>query len=175
MNNKYIECFNKYKHIVIDRISKICPEYLNDSDFVQDVYVEVIDYIKNNKSYNNVSSHLKAPYIHNKVNAIINSLLKNRNKENNYPGYDEVLVDIDFENRVTDELLKESISNVLKTLTSREEKVLKLRFGLENGIPMTYKQLSKQFNVTTERIRQIEAKAVRKLRHPDRVKYIQWF
>ena len=175
MNNDYIEYFNKYNYIVTDKISKICPEYLNDSDFIQDVYVEVIDYIKNNEAYNNVSSYLKANYIHGKINSIIKSLLKNKNKENIYTDYDEVLLDTDFENRVTDRLLKEIISNVLKTLTSREEKVLKLRFGLENNIPMSYNQIANHFNVSRERIRQIEAKALRKLRHSNRLKHIQGF
>ena len=63
-------------------------------------------------------------------------------------------------------LLKEQLSGVLKTLTPREEKVLRLRFGLEDGRPRTLEEVGKEFNVTRERIRQIEAKALRKLRHP---------
>ena len=65
-------------------------------------------------------------------------------------------------------LLKEQLSEVLKTLTPREEKVLSLRFGLEDGNPKTLEEVGKEFNVTRERIRQIEAKALRKLRHPSR-------
>ncbi len=65
-------------------------------------------------------------------------------------------------------LLKEQLSGVLKTLTPREEKVLRLRFGLEDGRPRTLEEVGKEFNVTRERIRQIEAKALRKLRHPSR-------
>ena len=57
---------------------------------------------------------------------------------------------------------------VLDTLTEREQKVLKLRFGLEDGRPRTLEEVGKQFHVTRERIRQIEAKALRKLRHPSR-------
>ncbi len=63
-------------------------------------------------------------------------------------------------------LLKEQLADVLKTLTPREEKVLRLRFGLEDGRPRTLEEVGKEFNVTRERIRQIEAKALRKLRHP---------
>ena len=63
-------------------------------------------------------------------------------------------------------LLKEQLAEVLKTLTPREEKVLRLRFGLEDGRPRTLEEVGKEFNVTRERIRQIEAKALRKLRHP---------
>lgn len=65
-------------------------------------------------------------------------------------------------------LLKEQLLNVLVTLTPREEKVLRLRFGLDDGRARTLEEVGKEFNVTRERIRQIEAKALRKLRHPDR-------
>ena len=72
-------------------------------------------------------------------------------------------------------LLKEQLAEVLKTLTPREEKVLKLRFGLEDGNPKTLEEVGKEFNVTRERIRQIEAKALRKLRHPSRSKKLKDF
>ena len=65
-------------------------------------------------------------------------------------------------------LLREQLSDVLSTLTPREEKVLRLRFGLEDGRSRTLEEVGKEFNVTRERIRQIEAKALRKLRHPSR-------
>ena len=65
-------------------------------------------------------------------------------------------------------LLKEQINQVLSTLTEREEQVLRLRFGLEDGRSRTLEEVGKKFNVTRERIRQIEAKALRKLRHPNR-------
>ncbi len=65
-------------------------------------------------------------------------------------------------------LLKEQINQVLSTLTDREEKVLRLRFGLEDGRSRTLEEVGQRFNVTRERIRQIEAKALRKLRHPNR-------
>ena len=72
-------------------------------------------------------------------------------------------------------LLKEQLAEVLKTLTPREEKVLALRFGLDNGNPKTLEEVGKEFNVTRERIRQIEAKALRKLRHPSRSKKLKDF
>lgn len=72
-------------------------------------------------------------------------------------------------------LLKEQLSGVLKSLTPREEKVLRLRFGLEDGRPRTLEEVGKEFNVTRERIRQIEAKALRKLRHPSRSKKLRDF
>ena len=65
-------------------------------------------------------------------------------------------------------MLKEQLAEVLSTLTPREEKVLRLRFGLEDGRSRTLEEVGKEFNVTRERIRQIEAKALRKLRHPSR-------
>ncbi|MBR2902020.1 MAG: RNA polymerase sigma factor RpoD [Clostridia bacterium] len=70
-------------------------------------------------------------------------------------------------------LLKEQISDVLKSLTPREEKVLRLRFGLDDGKARTLEEVGKEFNVTRERIRQIEAKALRKLRHPSRAKKLK--
>ena len=72
-------------------------------------------------------------------------------------------------------LLKEQLSEVLDTLTPREEKVLRLRFGLEDGRSRTLEEVGREFNVTRERIRQIEAKALRKLRHPSRSKKLKDF
>jgi len=70
-------------------------------------------------------------------------------------------------------LLKEQLKEVLDTLTDREEKVLRLRFGLDDGRARTLEEVGKEFNVTRERIRQIEAKALRKLRHPSRSKKLK--
>ncbi len=70
-------------------------------------------------------------------------------------------------------LLKEQLINVLDTLTEREEKVLRLRFGLDDGRARTLEEVGKEFQVTRERIRQIEAKALRKLRHPSRSKKLK--
>ncbi|MDD2413751.1 MAG: RNA polymerase sigma factor RpoD [Eubacteriaceae bacterium] len=70
-------------------------------------------------------------------------------------------------------LLKEQLMDVLNTLTDREEKVLRLRFGLDDGRARTLEEVGKEFNVTRERIRQIEAKALRKLRHPSRSKKLK--
>ncbi|MBR5271302.1 MAG: RNA polymerase sigma factor RpoD, partial [Clostridia bacterium] len=72
-------------------------------------------------------------------------------------------------------LLKEQLGDVLKTLTPREAKVLSLRFGLEDGRQRTLEEVGKEFDVTRERIRQIEAKALRKLRHPSRSKKLRDF
>ncbi len=72
-------------------------------------------------------------------------------------------------------LLKEEIAAALNTLTPREAKVLSLRFGLEDGHPRTLEEVGKEFNVTRERIRQIEAKALRKLRHPNRSRRLKDF
>ena len=70
-------------------------------------------------------------------------------------------------------LLREQLCNVLHTLTPREEQVIKLRFGLEDGRPRTLEEVGRQFQITRERIRQIEAKALRKLRHPSRSKTLK--
>jgi len=72
-------------------------------------------------------------------------------------------------------LLKEQLMSVLSTLTPREEKVLRLRFGIEDGRTRTLEEVGREFNVTRERIRQIEAKALRKLRHPSRSKRLRDF
>ena len=72
------------------------------------------------------------------------------------------------EEYATNEMLKDEISEVLLTLTEREEKVIRLRFGLEDGKSRTLEEVGQMFGVTRERIRQIEAKALRKLRHPSR-------
>ena len=75
----------------------------------------------------------------------------------------------------TQALLKEELAEALATLTPREEKVLDLRFGLTDGHPRTLEEVGKEFKVTRERIRQIEAKALRKLRHPNRSKKLRDF
>ena len=72
-------------------------------------------------------------------------------------------------------VLKEQILGVLDTLTPREEKVLRLRYGIDDGKIRTLEEVGKEFNVTRERIRQIEAKALRKLRHPSRSKKLKDF
>ena len=73
------------------------------------------------------------------------------------------------------EMLKEEIGDVLLTLTEREEQVLRLRFGLDDGSPKTLEEVGQMFGVTRERIRQIEAKALRKLRHPSRSRKLKDF
>ena len=72
-------------------------------------------------------------------------------------------------------LLKEQLMDVLNSLTPREAKVLRLRYGLDDGKARTLEEVGKEFNVTRERIRQIEAKALRKLRHPSRSKRLKDF
>jgi len=76
---------------------------------------------------------------------------------------------------VSSTMLKETLLGVLNSLTPREEKVLRLRYGVDDGRPRTLEEVGKEFNVTRERIRQIEAKALRKLRHPSRSKHLKDF
>jgi len=72
-------------------------------------------------------------------------------------------------------LLKGKLQDVLCSLTARERKILELRFGLVDGYARTLEEIGKQFKVTRERIRQIEAKGLRKLRHPTRIRHLQGF
>lgn len=76
---------------------------------------------------------------------------------------------------VSSELLKDALQEVLETLSPREKKVLMMRFGLEDGKPKTLEEVGKEFKVTRERIRQIEAKAIRKLKHPTRARKLRDF
>ena len=76
---------------------------------------------------------------------------------------------------VSTTMLKETLLSVLNSLTPREEKVLRLRYGVDDGRPRTLEEVGREFNVTRERIRQIEAKALRKLRHPSRSKKLKDF
>ncbi|MGL6056992.1 MAG: sigma-70 family RNA polymerase sigma factor, partial [Culicoidibacterales bacterium] len=75
----------------------------------------------------------------------------------------------------TNEVLKEQIRDVLERLTDREERVLRLRFGLDDGRTRTLEEVGQEFGVTRERIRQIEAKALRKLRNPSKSKHLKDF
>jgi len=72
-------------------------------------------------------------------------------------------------------LLKDKLTDVLSSLSERERKVLELRFGLGDGYPRTLEEVGRQFKVTRERIRQIEAKALRKMRHPTRIRQLHGF
>jgi RNA polymerase primary sigma factor len=72
-------------------------------------------------------------------------------------------------------LLKDRLKEVLTTLTEREQEVLTLRFGLHDGYSRTLEEVGRKFNVTRERIRQIEAKALRKMRHPTRIRKLEGF
>ena len=82
---------------------------------------------------------------------------------------------ISLYDRVSKELLRDALSEVLETLTPREKKVLEMRFGLKDGKIKTLEEVGREFKVTRERIRQIEAKAVRKLRHPTRARKLKDF
>ena len=116
----------------------------------------------------------------NKVKKVQSQLLHQNGHE---PSADEIAAEIDMPvdkvreimrvahapaDAASHTMLREQLSDVLSTLTPREAKVLKLRFGLEDGRSRTLEEVGKEFNVTRERIRQIEAKALRKLRHPSR-------
>ena len=68
----------------------------------------------------------------------------------------------------TDTLMREQLEEVMATLTDRDQQVIRMRFGLEDGHPRTLEEVGREFHVTRERIRQIESKALRKLRHPSR-------
>ena len=70
-------------------------------------------------------------------------------------------------------MLREQLINILHKLTPREEKVLRLRYGIDDGRPRTLEEVGHEFNVTRERIRQIEAKALKKLRHPSKSKKLK--
>jgi RNA polymerase primary sigma factor len=82
----------------------------------------------------------------------------------------DIISPVDAASRV---MLREQLSNVLDTLSARESSVLRLRFGVDDGHSRTLEEVGKAFNVTRERIRQIEAKALRKLRHPSRSKKLR--
>ncbi len=90
----------------------------------------------------------------------------------------EILKDNNFkepEERLIDESLKETISKSLETLSEKEQKVIKLRYGLDGVDPLSLKEIGKRFNLTKERIRQIEKKAIRRLRHPSRSQALKAF
>jgi len=90
----------------------------------------------------------------------------------------EILKDSNFkepEERLIDESLKETISKSLETLSEKEQKVIKLRYGLDGVDPLSLKEIGKRFNLTKERIRQIEKKAIRRLRHPSRSQALKAF
>ena len=89
--------------------------------------------------------------------------------------YDEGYSKDDVYDSAEYSMLKDQLNEVLATLTDREQEVLRLRFGLDDGRQRTLEEVGEQFNVTRERIRQLEAKALRKLRHPTRSKRLRDF
>ena len=92
---------------------------------------------------------------------------------------EEEPADDDFFDKVLDDIsqqeLRERIHTVLSTLTEKEQKVISMRYGFDDGKEKTLEEVGIEFNVTRERIRQIESKALKKLRHPSRTKRLQWF
>ena len=80
-----------------------------------------------------------------------------------------------LEDAVSDNLMREQLREALDALGDRESRVLRLRYGLDDGHPQTREEVGKVFGVTRERIRQIEAKAIRKLRHPDRSGHLRYY
>ena len=109
----------------------------------------------------------------NKVKKVSSQLLHENGHE---PSAEEIAERLDMPVDKVREIMRVAQEPVsLETLTPREEKVLRLRFGLEDGRPRTLEEVGKEFNVTRERIRQIEAKALRKLRHPSRSKKLRDF
>lgn len=78
----------------------------------------------------------------------------------------ELISEEDVEENISDIMMHEQLLEVLETLTEREQRVLELRYGLKGGAPKTLEEVGAAFNVTRERVRQIESKALRKLRHP---------
>ena len=104
--------------------------------------------------------------------------LQSKVGDNDDAKYGDFIPDASAENpseQTAHSMLQERLKDVLTTLTDRERQVLDYRFGLTNGASCTLEEVGKQFNVTRERIRQIEAKALRKLRHPSRLKKLEGF
>ena len=104
--------------------------------------------------------------------------LQSKVGDNDDAKYGDFIPDTSAENpseQTAYSMLRERLKDILTTLTDRERQVLDYRFGLTNGAPCTLEEVGKQFNVTRERIRQIEAKALRKLRHPSRLKKLEGF
>ena len=92
------------------------------------------------------------------------------------PNVKDIVEEEDYSNipkSVTNYFRKQEIEKVLATLSEREQKIIRLRFGIDSGYPRTLEEVGKMFNVTRERVRQIEAKAIRKLRHPSRTKMLK--
>ena len=93
--------------------------------------------------------------------------------ENEEDFYSDIESNITYSEKAEDNLIRKNIDDILKTLTEREQKILTMRFGLDGGNPKTLEDVGRKFDVSRERIKQIEAKALRKLRHPSRSKTIK--
>ncbi|WP_283592859.1 sigma-70 family RNA polymerase sigma factor [Paraclostridium bifermentans] len=157
---------------IFEKINRL-RRAINVNCFESDI--ELVNYLRINEDYSEKESY---EIIHLYRNVLRLSSLDVPIGENEDGSMLEVMVakeDYNIENIIIENDLKEAIDTVLSYLTEREEEIIRLRFGLDDGIPKTLEQIGQRYGVTRERIRQIEAKALNKLKHPNRLKYIKSF
>ena len=141
-------------------------------DFILEKYEELALKVSDPDIINNQPVWQKHVKEMGEMEPLVNKYKEYKMTKDNIAAAKEMLDDPDEEMR---EMLKEELEVALQSLTEREQKVIRLRFGLEDGKARTLEEVGQEFSVTRERIRQIEAKALRKLRHPQRSKKLKDF
>lgn len=157
---------------IFEEVVKLQSIYRNNSSLDHE---EIMELIKERFDYDEGKIDYLLRLSDHMINATSLYSLVGEEGDSNLIDFLEADQHYDVEKEVEEMMLTDSINHILNTLNIREQKVLRLRYGLDDNINRTLEEVGKEFEVTRERIRQIEAKALRKLRHPARAKYLRGY
>lgn len=173
MTDIQMQDFDKYSYLVAKKIEKLAPRFKNDEDFVQSVYLCLIEYICTNESYLKAPAKQKSARVHSTLESCIKSLVGQRKVKK-----DKWFVIPNFETEdpfdvVCFNHMIQGVEEVLGTLSDRESEILQMRFGMYDGEFHSLDEIKSVYGVSRNMVREISNKAVRKIRHPSRSRYIK--
>lgn len=179
MTEKQLKLFERYQHLVPEKIAKYAPEYIDDEDFRQDALVRLMEYIiEKSDTFEQLPRHIVGTYVHGTLSNYVKGNRKRLEKSDQITcSYEEIINEKDESSpfsSVDYSLVNFHIAQVMSTLTLRERYVLAIRFGFL-GRTATLEETGNLFGVSKDRIRQIENHAIRKMRQSPRAKILRDF